>query len=419
MLILSIIILYTKNFHKSFSQSTVNFGISQIQYNVHKQVSYSQQLTGNKGNNSITKKLPLIYQPSSQSSLLRALLLFYPNDQESDFLPEFRWFYRSWTEMMINESILWRTDLIVYTSEYASIFKDLDCIYNQIRINSEEKPKCRIFPYIRIKSRTTTHAPSSKYQTIDKQRSQTTYQYLRAYEYIDSINTVFEYNASFSMYDFILRTDMDCFLTYNFAYYVPYNYSILVGRGGYSTEFNNKRLKRIARDMNWTYANKNGLGSTWYGPPSMIHHMANYTIQAMIHLVTNEFTTPERERKLGVMLWPEWHFGVLLLYGGHLAINHLITSENLKIAVGDQLLDQGVTSKDKNDISKNLRLHLHCWHGDDPFSKFQFKAGKYNEIDRSTLISDTSPSGYAMRLALESKAMTLQQLKQTLLDIKK
>ncbi|CAF4300449.1 unnamed protein product, partial [Adineta steineri] len=53
--------------------------------------------------------------------------------------------------------------------------------------------------------------------------------------------------------------------------------------------------------------------------------MANYTIQGMIHLVTNEFTTPERERKLGVMLWPEWHFGVLLLYGGHLAINHLIT----------------------------------------------------------------------------------------------
>ncbi|CAF4309576.1 unnamed protein product, partial [Adineta steineri] len=46
-------------------------------------------------------------------------------------------------------------------------------------------------------------------------------------------------------------------------------------------------------------------------------------------------------------------------------------------------------------------------------------AEKYNEIDRSTLISDTSPSGYAMRLALESKAMTLQQLKQTLLDIKK
>ena len=77
----------------------------------------------------------------------------------------------------------------------------------------------------------------------------------------------------------------------------------------------------------------------------MAHRMANFTIQAMLHLVINEFTQPEREQKLGVMvsyvlfnyflsfffkthiqLWPEWHFGVLLLYGGHLAINHLTAS---------------------------------------------------------------------------------------------
>jgi hypothetical protein len=65
------------------------------------------------------------------------------------------------------------------------------------------------------------------------------------------------------MYDFLLRTDMDCFITQNFALYVPYNNSVLVGHGGYSTEFNNKRLKRIAHDMNWQYADKNSLGSTW------------------------------------------------------------------------------------------------------------------------------------------------------------
>lgn len=65
------------------------------------------------------------------------------------------------------------------------------------------------------------------------------------------------------MYDFILRTDLDCFLTHNFALYVPYADTLLVGRGGYSTAFNNKRLKRVAHDMNWEYADKNGLGSTW------------------------------------------------------------------------------------------------------------------------------------------------------------
>jgi hypothetical protein len=82
------------------------------------------------------------------------------------------------------------------------------------------------------------------------------------------------------------------------------------------------------------------------------------------------------------------------LYGGHLAINHLIASEGLSIILADQLLDQGVTSKDQGDISKNFRLHLHCWHGSDPFSKFDFKAGKYNHIRPSALISDTSASGY-------------------------
>jgi hypothetical protein len=62
--------------------------------------------------------------------------------------------------------------------------------------------------------------------------------------------------------------------------------------------------------------------------------------------------------------------------------------------VADQLLDQGVTSKDQTDISKNSRLHLHCWHGSQPFSKFEFKQGKYNQIQPSALVSDTSASGY-------------------------
>jgi len=72
----------------------------------------------------------------------------------------------------------------------------------------------------------------------------------------------------------------------------------------------------------------------------------------------------------------------------------LIASENFDVGQASQLLDQGVTSKDQGDISKNYRLHLHCWHGNQPFSKFDFKAGKYDQIQLSSLISDTSASGY-------------------------
>lgn len=84
----------------------------------------------------------------------------------------------------------------------------------------------------------------------------------------------------------------------------------------------------------------------------------------------------------------------MLLYGGHLAINHLIIAEQFHIGSGIELLDQGVTSTDPHDIEKNLRLHLHCWHGDEQFSKFAFKEGKYKNIDPKQLVNNTSASGY-------------------------
>ena len=205
----------------------------------------------------------LIYQPAANTTVLRALLLFYPNDQENDFVYELRWFFRSWIEMMTAEPPLWRTDLIVYASEYSTIFKELGCVLDQVRLNATEPTQCRVFPYVRIKNRNSKHDPSSRHQVIDQKRSEALYQHLRGYGYIDSINTVLEYNNSYSMYNYVLRTDMDCFLTLNFARYVPYDDSLIVGRGGYSTEFNQKRLRRIARDMGWSHAGQTALGSTW------------------------------------------------------------------------------------------------------------------------------------------------------------
>ena len=292
-----------------FVFSTIILLIKILQYSSYKSlpilnINIAQYVAPNRVDQIAHNKqgLPLIHRPSPQSKVLRALLTFYPNDQKHVFEPEFRWFYHSWTEMMINESSLWRTDLIVYATDYDSIFKELNCVHNQVRMNAEERPQCRVFSYIRIKDRTSNHEPSTNYQIIDEKRSQLLHSNLRDYGYIDSINTVWEYYRSYSMYDFILRTDLDCFLTNNFAYYVPYNQSLLVGRGGYSTMFNSKRLKRIAHDMNWGHADRKSLGSTWYGPPSMISHLANYTLDAMLYLAVNEFTTPEREQRLGVMV---------------------------------------------------------------------------------------------------------------------
>ena len=114
----------------------------------------------------------------------------------------------------------------------------------------------------------------------------------------------------------------------------------------------------------------------------------------MLYLSTNEFTPVERQQKLAALLWPDWHYGVLSMYGSHLAINHLLVSDRIHVENGDQLLDQPTTNSRPNDIELHHRLHLHCWHTDEQFSKFQFKANQYNHIDPSTLINDHSPRGY-------------------------
>ena len=119
----------------------------------------------------------------------------------------------------------------------------------------------------------------------------------------------------------------------------------------------------------------------------------------MLYLSNNEFSRAERERKLGTLLWPDWHYGVLSMYGTHLAANHLISSEKLDINKADELLDQSTTDTNRYDLVKNNRLHLHCWHTDKKFSKFQFKAGKYNSIHPRTLVDDTSAQAYVSLIA--------------------
>ncbi len=78
------------------------------------------------------------------------------------------------------------------------------------------------------------------------------------------MNIIAEGYPTFEYYHSILKTDIDVFVTKQFAKYVPItDRTLLVGLGGYSTVFNTRRLGRIARDLNWYYANLTNIGSTW------------------------------------------------------------------------------------------------------------------------------------------------------------
>lgn len=211
---------------------------------------------------------------TTNSSCQRAILVFYPSNQEEYYLPELRWLFRSWIEMMKFELEHCRTDLIIFTDRFSSNLIHLGCLVNQIRQDDIELAQCRVITYLRISARE-IH-PTTKQQKIllheqienlfqiNRSRSNLLYEQLRTYQYVDSINILAESYPIYSFYDWILKTDLDVFLTTPFAKFQPnISQTLYVGRGGYSTEFNTRRLGRIARDMNWNYHNLTNIGSTW------------------------------------------------------------------------------------------------------------------------------------------------------------
>ena len=207
-------------------------------------------------------------------------------------------------------------------------------------------------------------------------------------------------------YDFLIRSDMDVFLTPLFGKWVPRHCNdFVVGGGAFSNDFNDKRFKRIAKDLGLSYAGARNLGSTWYSTPAQFRLVSFMTLFGMAYLSTEEFSQPERDGKVGTLLWPEWHYGVLLLYGQSLGMNHLIATKQLNVIPLPNLIDY----PSGNVESIFNKLHIHVFHGDDMFSKFVFKMGRYDNMT----VSDgnaTLVKYYALKMALEGKKLPESQL---------
>jgi len=129
----------------------------------------------------------------------------------------------------------------------------------------------------------------------------------------------------------------------------------------------------------------------------------------MAYLASEEFSQVEREGKIGVMNWPEWHYGVLLLYGQSLALNHLIASDQAHVVRIANQLDY--PSGNTNSIHNILNIHV--FHGDGMFSKFAFKVGKYDQMN--TTDSD-EVKYYCLKMALDGKRMSGIELNNLLVN---
>jgi len=153
------------------------------------------------------------------------------------------------------------------------------------------------------------------------------------------------------------------------------------------------------------------LGSTWFSTPDQFRLVSYFTLFGMAYIGTEEFTLPEREGKAGVQLWPEWHYGVLLLYGQNLGMNHLIGTRQINVPKLFNYIDY----PSHNSVSVNDVIHIHVYHDNKIFSKFAFKMAKYDNMTAPTL--DTlQVKDYCLKMALESKRASCADLVNQLRD---
>ncbi|RHY31727.1 hypothetical protein DYB25_013774 [Aphanomyces astaci] len=312
---------------------------------------------------------------SGGQSFVRAAVLYLPSHQPN-FEHEFRWFRRSWLEMQKTEPSTWRTDIVVYSDGNLPALEALNCSVTVRRTSRDDANMCIIHP-------TYTSVYSDAFP----------------YRYADSVNVVGLNGTDLDMYDWVLRTDIDTFLTPAFSTWKPP--IMVVGQGAYSFPgyTTGDRLASIISSLNMTTMTLDNVGSTWYGPTSLIRTCANLSISVMQYLYANEFTAEEKSPEYGIKGWPKWHIGVVSMYAGHIAINHC--TREFGVAKDETMLDFPTTSSD----APSRHAHLHTWQDNQRFSKFAFTSGEYVHEDKSKLHPADSIVDYAMYMALDSQAV--------------
>jgi hypothetical protein len=400
----------TTNYHVDILDCTIKYNLNDLNYSL-----------------PVPKSLEDVY-------VTRAIMMYIPVNDFIYYQIEFKWMYRSWIEMQKYESKRWRTDLLLFIDDKnfkkfrvdIKKLNDLNCSFENIRRNKQDPPMCSLIRYQSIADR---HVNKTLVKKFIKTEAEYEFLFnkfdifndndaylsqfyaslkdLAQYVYVDSILVAFDgYKMSNGVYDFLLRSDIDVFLTPLFAKWLPRRCNdFVVGGGDYGHTFNMKRLKRVSKNLNLEHADEWNLGSTWYSTPKQFRYVSYLTLISMVYLSNEEFTSVERGTGLGDILWPEWHYGVLLLYGQHVAMNHLIATKQINIVKLPNLID--FPSYNNNSVFESA--HIHVFNDDYLFSKFAFKAGHY---DNMTVKSDDylKTRYYALSNALESRKLSESDL---------
>ena len=207
------------------------------------------------------------------------------------------------------------------------------------------------------------------------------------YRFINSISCLVGDQANFlDNYNLILRTDVDTFLTPAWNSFYPQLYTVGQGRYANSNQVKNN-IKRIANHFDLSHQEIHNLGATHYGNAQLVRAVARLALSLSEYLLTTEFKENEGS-------WPGWYKGVTTMYSCEIAVNHLVP----EFKIDQTKLDYDSTATD----SITTHPHIHCWHTNNMFSKFQFLAGNYDHLSINNL-DINQVNNYCLYIALKSQ----------------
>jgi hypothetical protein len=281
-----------------------------------------------------------------------------------------------------------KTDLIVFTPPRGyKIAKALGCTEAK-RASFDDPERCVIVEHIPLHERPGENDP------------------LRSYNrFLDSVLMVAEFQ-DFSSYDYLMKTDMDTFVTPAFAdWRLPKGKIIATGKGAYGNPTADRQLSFI---MKTTFGMKDqgrvNVGTTWYGAPAVVVAASQLSIASMRWLDRMEFT--EYQRLHSAHAGNGWYWPVLTMYGGHIAINQ-IPEDEVQFQE-DNVMEMDYGSDAGGDLRPSVK-HLHCWHVTKLFSKDAFAKGFYDNMDLNELDHMRTPPAYSAVIALSAIRMTNEE----------
>ena len=329
-------------------------------------------------------------QRSRPSQVSRGVLVFLPPDSDR-FNRELKSHYLSVAVMRSTQALSIKTDLLVFTHRTGVDFAvSLGCTKAERR-SFDDPEACIVYEHIPLAGRPNSTDPLVDYA-----------------HYVDSMLVLAEFHEQ-SAYTYLLRSDLDTFLTPGFSNWtLESNKVMATGKGGYGSVSANHHLSWLIKDkLGLVDRSTLNVGSTWYGDAKVMVAVANLTIATMRWLDTQEFTEYEKHHS-GTDGWPNWHWPVILLYAGHVGVNQIPT-EMLQLHTPDVMeLD---SKADETSPLRSATRHIHCWQTDSFFSKFRFQKGEYDDMDLTEFASMRTGREYAGLIAISSDRVTSAELR--------